>query len=569
MNTFPFVAITGQTLLKKALLLALVDPKIGGVLISGSRGSAKSTLVRGLQELEKSMPVVTLPLGASEEMVTGSLRIDRVVQNGELEFSPGLLAKADMGMLYVDEVNLLPDHLVDLLLDVAASGVNQVERDGISHSHKSRFVLIGTMNPDEGELRPQLLDRFALLAPVETQFSIAQRKEIVVRRLAFDKHPDRFAKTYSEQTARLRKTVAVARLSVETIKVEDFILTDIAERCSEANVEGFRADLAMYRASVAHAALRGESLVAVEDIDAVEQLVLGHRQTKPSSDNSRGNDTSQSSGGDSVVNPDSDKSGSSIQGSWGDMPAEPILSEVAQLEPLVDQEKLVGGNDNFQPSDEHGKGKVAGRAGSRWTSVRSSSRINWLRTVSHPQNLKISGQQNSSLKWFYRQPIQHSRTLDLVLLDTSVSTLSGRGLHLAQGALRYFSELCYQRRRQLSLIAFGNNHVQVLLPARRAPKDLEPVLSKIRAGGGTPIHQVLAEACVFLRNARKRFEKCNLYLITDGRFDSNVSETIEKCEAQSISIIDTEISRVRLARCKALAQTIGATYFHIEQLQPK
>ncbi len=189
---FPFTAIVGQAHLKTALLLISIDPEIGGLLLSGPRGSAKSTLVRSLASLNHDQPFVTVPLGASEEMVIGSLDLDQALCQSQLAFKPGLLAKANEGILYVDEVNLLADHLVDLLLDAAASGTNLIERDGISHQHDALFSLVGTMNPDEGELRPQLLDRFGLMANVDTQFSIEQRQLVVKQRLAFDSNPDQF-----------------------------------------------------------------------------------------------------------------------------------------------------------------------------------------------------------------------------------------------------------------------------------------------------------------------------------------------------------------------------------------
>ena len=197
--------------LKLALCLAAVDPAIGGVLIEGPRGMAKSTLARGVAELLPAGEFVTLPLGASEERIVGSLDLDAALGEGRARFSPGVLAKADGGVLYVDEVNLLPDHLVDLLLDVAASGVNLVERDGISHRHPARFVLIGTMNPEEGELRPQLLDRFGLKVRLDTQPPPAERAEIIRRRLAFDADPQAFVERWEGQQDTLRRRCAEAR----------------------------------------------------------------------------------------------------------------------------------------------------------------------------------------------------------------------------------------------------------------------------------------------------------------------------------------------------------------------
>lgn len=189
---FPFAALVAQDALQQALLLAAIDPSLGGVLVSGPRGTAKSTAARGLAELLPEGQFVTLPLSASDEQVTGTLDLAHALAENGVRFRPGLLARAHLGVLYVDEVNLLADGLVDTLLDVAASGVNIVERDGVSHAHDARFVLVGTMNPEEGELRPQLLDRFGLMVELENCFDAAQRERIVKARLAFDLDPDAF-----------------------------------------------------------------------------------------------------------------------------------------------------------------------------------------------------------------------------------------------------------------------------------------------------------------------------------------------------------------------------------------
>ncbi|HHK2444596.1 AAA family ATPase, partial [Pseudomonas aeruginosa] len=235
---YPLSAVVAADELKLALCLAAVDPAIGGVLIEGPRGMAKSTLARGVAELLPAGEFVTLPLGASEERIVGSLDLDAALGEGRARFSPGVLAKADGGVLYVDEVNLLPDHLVDLLLDVAASGVNLVERDGISHRHPARFVLIGTMNPEEGELRPQLLDRFGLNVRLDTQPPPAERAEIIRRRLAFDADPQAFVERWEGQQDTLRRRCAEARRRLARIPLDDAALDSIARRCFEAAVDG-------------------------------------------------------------------------------------------------------------------------------------------------------------------------------------------------------------------------------------------------------------------------------------------------------------------------------------------
>ncbi|SDJ86579.1 protoporphyrin IX magnesium-chelatase [Pseudomonas delhiensis] len=275
---FPLAAVVAADDLKLALCLAAIDPAIGGVLIEGPRGMAKSTLARGVADLLDGGRFVTLPLGASEERIVGTLDLDAALGEGRARFSPGILANADGGVLYVDEVNLLPDHLVDLLLDVAASGVNHVERDGLSHSHPARFVLIGTMNPEEGELRPQLLDRFGLKVELGGTPAPAERAEIVRRRLAFDADPQAFLGHWQAERDALRQRCAQARQRLPGIPLDDAALQAIAERCYAAGVDGLRADLVWLRGARAHAAWRGAERIEKEDIDALEPFALAHRR---------------------------------------------------------------------------------------------------------------------------------------------------------------------------------------------------------------------------------------------------------------------------------------------------
>lgn len=312
---FPLSAVVGADDLKLALYLTAIDPKIGGVLIEGPRGMAKSTLARGLADLLASGQFVTLPLGATEERLVGTLDLDAALSDGRAQFSPGVLAKADGGVLYVDEVNLLPDHLVDLLLDVAASGTNLIERDGISHRHSAKFVLIGTMNPEEGELRPQLLDRFGLNVALSGHTAPVERGQIIRRRLDFDSDPHGFCAEWESQQHALRKRCQQARSLLASIPLDDATLAHITERCFAAGVDGLRADLVWLRAARAHAAWRGANAIAAEDIDAVAEFALRHRRREHP--HAPPQQTPQS--------PTADNSNPSEgQGQWGEMPAQAL-----------------------------------------------------------------------------------------------------------------------------------------------------------------------------------------------------------------------------------------------------
>jgi magnesium chelatase subunit I len=255
---------------------------------------------------------VTLPLGATEERLVGTLDLDAALGQGRAQFSPGVLAKADGGVLYVDEVNLLADHLVDLLLDVAASGTNRIERDGISHRHSARFVLIGTMNPEEGELRPQLLDRFGLNLALDAQPQPEARGQIIRRRMAFDSDPQAFCAQWAPAQQALQARCQQARVALAEIALDDQALATITQRCYAAGVDGMRADLVWLRAARAHAAWRGARHISDEDIDAVAEFALRHRRR-----NGPEQPPSQERGPSPAAPSGSDAQG---QGQWGELP---------------------------------------------------------------------------------------------------------------------------------------------------------------------------------------------------------------------------------------------------------
>ncbi|WP_411883199.1 ATP-binding protein [Polaromonas sp. YR568] len=324
---FPFTALVGQPQLKRALQLAAIDPGIGGVLISGPRGTAKSTAARALAALLPGAPFVTLPLAASLEQLVGTLDVEDVLRDGRVRLAPGLLARAHEGVLYVDEVNLLPDALVDALLDAAASGVNTVERDGISQQHAARFVLVGTMNPEEGELRPQLLDRFGLSVALANPVDAAQRTAILRARLGFDENPAALGEQHAEEQRALSAALLAARAALPGLAWSDDVLHHAAACAMAAGVDGMRADLVMLRAARALAALEGRGEVTVADVDAVAELALAHRRAEGSAAQAPANTEERPERQQPQRSPerpqDEPSAASTPQGDWGALPAQP------------------------------------------------------------------------------------------------------------------------------------------------------------------------------------------------------------------------------------------------------
>ncbi len=316
---YPFTAIVGQNDMKLALILNIINPALGGVLIKGEKGTAKSTAVRALAELlpqmdvvhgckfncnphephllcdscaqiyasgtpftiEKAkMRVVELPVSATEDRVVGTLDIEHAIKHGEKKFEAGILAQANRNILYVDEINLLDDHVVDVLLDAAAMGINTVEREGVSYSHPARFVLVGTMNPEEGDIRPQLLDRFGLSVVVVGEHEPEQRVEVIKRRLAYEADADAFIASYKDEQEKLAARIMQARSLLAQVTIADDLLAKVARLSIELGVDGHRADITVIKTALTLAAFNGRQQVELEDVKGAARLVLPHRMRR-------------------------------------------------------------------------------------------------------------------------------------------------------------------------------------------------------------------------------------------------------------------------------------------------
>lgn len=573
---FPFSAVVGQSSLKTALILNAINPRVGGLLISGPRGTAKSTLARGLADILPSAdngaraPFVNLPLGTSEDRLTGTLDLQQALRDKALAFQPGLLARAHDGVLYVDEVNLLPDALVDLLLDTAARGVNVVERDGISHSHAAHFLLVGTMNPDEGDLRPQLLDRFGLSIHLEAPATVADRVAVVRQREAYERDPHAFARQYEAQQRDLRSRITQARERLPAVEADDACYHQIAERCLQAGVEGLRADVIWLQAAQAYAAWEDRARVSQADLDAVAPWVLAHRQQNPEErppegtppPSGGGDNRGESSGpgqpsgsafnskGANSTGSKSADSASAQGGEWGAMPPQPQASvrvaapdapkapEVRPPSPTRTAMDTAG-----RKRGHEGPGPHQGKSLSKrpdWFATLVASRGQW-----PPLELRFRRQRTS-------QPWLH-----LVLMDTSGSTLGGTLLGQAKGLVEQLSLRAYRAREHIAVLGFGNNQVQELLPRQRAPKTLTATLNTWTGGGGTPLRQALQQAAERIRLWRRREPGLHIrtWIITDGRTREPLTGLpgLGDCV-----VVDIEPTFVKRGRTRELAASLAA-----------
>lgn len=526
-----------------ALQLAWVDPAIGGVLVEGERGSAKSTAARGLAAVMGGGDFVNLPLGATEEMVTGTLNLERALADGGVTFAPGLLARADGGVLYVDEVNLLADHLVDILLDAAAGGVNFVERDGISHRHPARFVLIGTMNPDEGELRPQLLDRFGLSVAAKAVQEPKLRAEVVARRRAYEKDAEQFCASFDGEQKKLARRCSDARKLLDSVTVSDSVAQSIARRCLSEQCDGLRADLVLHKAACAHAALRGAAEVTVADVETVAELALRHRRKA-------GDGGVNLGGGDGDAGVNNGGAGARNSGGGGENDGESGDSDgVTVAAVAVDLKDDGDGVKNDSRSD--GPGRAAGE--------HRHGLVNWPRTLA-------AGRPRRREDLHYRRRMEKPGRMKLILVDTSASTLRGGALRRAKGLVAALLEQARQRRERAGILRFGGGGVQLLRACRKVGRaEIAPDLARITGGGGTPLRRALLRAAGQLRTEanRRPCERREFFLITDGRSRDRLRGlTLTKAAA---TVVDIESGAVRLGRCRRIARELGARLVHMDQ----
>jgi len=614
-----------------ALVLSVIDPGIGGVLVRGEKGTAKSTLVRALTQIlppidvvagdrfstdpaepnpaspdgsfgpyapvqTRAVRLVELPVGATEDRVAGSIDLKQALADGAVHFEPGLLAKAHRGILYVDEVNLLHDHLVDLLLDAAAMGTVTVERDGISVTHAARFVLVGTMNPEEGELRPQLLDRFGLAVEVAAPRDPAQRAEVVRRRLQFDADPQAFRARYTNAEERLRDRIQHAQSILARVQLTDAALLRIAEVCSAAGVDGMRADIVMARAAAAHAAWHDREQPNIDDLRAAAKLALPHRRRRnpfdaPGLDDDELDellppDTDQ--GPEPDPDPDPDDPGPDDPGGGHDSDDTPDVvppDSGGQHNPT--STPPVGAGEPYRTRLFTVRGVGDGHAGrrsrARTTTGRrtgatplSDSGIHLVETVRAAAPHQAARGRSSGRLLLrptdLRRAVREGREANLVVfvVDTSGSMAARERMHQVKTAILSLLLDAYRRRDRVGVVTFRDRTAEIALPPTGSIDIAAKRLDDLPAGGRTPLAEGLMKAAEVVRRERLRdpSRRPLLVVVTDGRATAGPDAVGRAQQAaaylvnQDIGsiVVDCESGRMRMGLAANLAEHLHAEH---------
>ena len=647
-STFPFSAVVGQDDLGLALSLAVVSPGIGGVLVRGEKGTAKSTMVRGLASVlppidvlagcrfscdpdapdpdcpdvaahtsavaTRPVALVELPVGATEDRVVGSLHLDKLVGSGSVEFEPGLLARANRGLLYVDEVNLLPDHLVDSLLDAAAMGRARVEREAVSVTHAASFVMVGTMNPEEGELRPQLLDRFGLAVDVAASRDPELRVQVIRSRMAFEASPEEFVAKHAAADADVAERIAAAQALLGSVELPDEILVQIATLCAAYDVDGLRGDLVTARTAVAHAAWCGRTEVTAEDVRVAARLALPHRRRRnpfdshdqsqdleelldehapeqptdpdgpdddPTPPEGGGSDPNHHSSADTPAEAPQD-SGESPEPRSFEPPAEP-KDRGADLSSDAAERTRESAGTPFQARliqvDRVGQGVT----GKRSTAITTVGRHLRAVPLEHPQGqgLSVTGTVLAAARdggvirpEHLRRSIREGKEGNLVVfvVDTSGSMGATKRVREVKTAVVSLLLDAYQRRDKVAVVTFGGDKATVALEPTSSVDRAERMLGDVPTGGRTPLAEALvaAEQVVRRERARDPQRRPLVVLVTDGRATSGKGALARAQQVADVLgahptpwvVVDAEDPRavVRLGLAQDLAVRLGADH---------
>ena len=621
----PFAALVGQEKLKKALILNAINPRLCGVLVRGEKGTAKSTAVRSLTELLpeievvkcsfhcspgdpslqcdtcnnkyeqgeelptelRKMRVIDLPLGATEDRVVGTLDIEKALRDGIRALQPGILAEVNQGILYIDEVNLLDDHLVDVLLDSAAMGVNTIEREGVSLSHPSRFILVGTMNPEEGELRPQLLDRFGLAVDVFGIKDVQERVAVIKVVEEFERDPIGFCRRFENEQKELRERILNARGLLRDVVISDELLLNIAEICTNLAVDGHRADFLIARTAKTIAAFHQRTKVIAEDVKEAAELVLPHRmKRKPFEEPKPFQEEIEKVMQQERNREQEDRPGTSE--------SEPSDTESSTKQDKSDgsKEEVFGIGDKRRPAIEvHKDDNVRVGFGRRaqTTSVSMGKYIK-ARIPQQPTSdiaidatLRASVARTGTLqidREDIREKVREKKTSSVIVfvVDASGSMGAMKRMEAAKGAVMALLEEAYQKRDKVAFVAFRRDRAEILLPPTSSVELAASYLRELPTGGKTPLPDGLYKGMEILRRERMRNEKVIpiMVLVSDGRgnvpIQSNVKEEVlslagqMRDEGMNLVVIDSGNGLINVGYGKAMAEASGGSYHCLDSL---
>ncbi len=638
---FPFTALVGQDRMKLGLLLNAVNPKIGGILVRGEKGTAKSTAARALAALlpeeatvsecpfgcdpnrpatwcedcharadkgqmetyVRNVPLVELPVSATEDRVVGTLDIEHAVKEGQRRFEPGVLAAANRGILYVDEVNLLSDHLVDVLLDAAAMGVNYVEREGISFSHPAEFILIGTMNPEEGELRPQLLDRFALTVEVEGIHEPHLRAEVVRRRAAFELDPVGFNLLWEESVEEERERLRQARQLLQDVSLSESMLDLITRICSDLEVDGLRADIVMYKTAMTHAAYQGRTEVTPEDVRVAAMLALPHRRRRQPFDEASADPgdlerrvqaqiskTEAESAEESAAESPQPSSLSADEEKVGqgdvprvDQPGAPFRVRKISADLTKPRERQRLGRrtsvTNTEPTGRYIRGAIPEERAHSLAfdaTVRAAAVYQAERRAAAPDGRSLHLE-----TWDIREKVRERKVSNLIvfLLDTSGSMGVENHMMMTKGAILSLLTDAYQKRDRVALITFHGSQAELVLEPTNSVQRAERILRQLPTGGRTPLADGLRIAGELLEKERQRDSGVLplLIVVSDGRANvalhgsdpiddvRRMSGKIRELNVNSM-VVDTEAEHFRIGLASRLAEWLNGPCYRIEDL---
>ena len=627
-SLYPFTAVVGQEQAKKALLIALVNPKAGGLLMGGRKGTAKSVLARSAKELIGSKQFIDLPLNVTEDMLFGSIDIEYAVSKGQKRFAPGILARANENILYIDEVNLLRQELLLAVLDANAAGLNQVERDGISFTHPVHLTVLATMNPEEGVLPQHILDRFGMYVDVEGEAEIEHRVMIIRRALAYGSDVASFRKEYAESTQELATRIAAAIKLLPQIQLSDAMVILAAQMVSQALCAGHRAEIYLLEAAKALAALAGRSYVLPKDVEEAAQYVLPHRMRKPPEpqEPEENEQESQEQNEDDSENNDDEAQDDSLDND--NMPPPPLDNneddgaaddeQDENEQEQKDEQEPQHNNDQLAPEEQIadidksfrlpkmlldlGKDRNIRRGSGKRSSTRTDLKQGryvraelpkakvedlafdaTIRAAAPFQKMREDNGCALNIKQEdLRQKVREKRIGNTFLfaVDASGSMGARERMRAVKGAIFYMLQEAYQKRDRVGMIAFRRQKAELLLPITRSVDLAQKCLAELPTGGKTPLADGLAVALQTLSMLNKHDSELEpiLVLVTDGRANATeadggdpvasalkMAERIGKAKITSV-VIDTESDFIKLGLAKRIAAVMGANYYTLQRL---